>query len=95
MKRTSVQEVFQFIEDECDAIMDKIPADYTKLGDYALPTEQPETGRANRLAVLALKARTALYAASELFNPEQKGFVEKQLKPVRRLLIHVPNMGIN
>lgn len=78
LKRTSVQEVFQFIENECDDIMNKIPADYTKLGDYALPTEQPETGRANRLAVLALKARTALYAASELFNPEQKkGFVEE------------------
>lgn len=71
LKRTPVQEVFRFIEDECDAIVDKIPADYTKLGAYAIPDEKPETGRANRLAVLALKARTALYAASPLFNPEQ------------------------
>ena len=71
LPRTPVQEVFRFIEDECDAIVDKIPADYTKLGTYAIPDEKPETGRANRLAVLALKARTALYAASPLFNPEQ------------------------
>lgn len=71
LTRTPVQEVFQFIEDECDDIVNKIPADYSALGEYALPDEQPETGRANRLAVLALKARTALYAASPLFNPEQ------------------------
>ena len=87
LKRTSVQEVFQFIEDECDAIMDKIPADYTKLGDYALPTEQPETGRANRLAVLALKARTALYAASELFNPEQKKDLWKKAAETSKAVI--------
>lgn len=71
LTRTPVQEVFQFIQDECDAIVEKIPADYTKLGIYALPEDKPENGRANRLAVLALKARTALYAASPLFNPEQ------------------------
>lgn len=70
-ERTPVQEVFKFIQDECDAIVDKIPADYTNLGDLALPEGQPETARANRLAVLALKARTALYAASPLFNPDQ------------------------
>lgn len=32
--------------------------------------ESTETGRANKRAVLALKARTALYAASPLFNPD-------------------------
>lgn len=87
LKRTSVQEVFQFIENECDDIMNKIPADYTKLGDYALPTEQPETGRANRLAVLALKARTALYAASELFNPEQKKDLWKKAAEANKAVI--------
>lgn len=34
----------------------------------ALPSEPAENGRANRMTVLALKARTALYAASPLFN---------------------------
>ncbi len=72
LERTPVQEVFRFIEDECDAIVNKIPADYANLGIYALPDDKPESGRANRLAVLALKARTALYAASPLFNPGQE-----------------------
>lgn len=72
LERTPVQEVFRFIEDECDAVVNKIPADYANLGIYALPDDKPESGRANRLAVLALKARTALYAASPLFNSGQE-----------------------
>lgn len=69
--RTPYKEVLNFVVEECDAIMNKIPVDYTKLGSMALPGNQ-ENGRANRLAVLALKARTLLYAASPLFNPENK-----------------------
>ncbi|WP_321334105.1 RagB/SusD family nutrient uptake outer membrane protein [uncultured Bacteroides sp.] len=68
LTRTSSKDVFAFIETECDDITDKIIADYTKLGSLALST--PETGRANRLAVIALKARTTLYEASPLFNTE-------------------------
>jgi len=68
VSQTSSSEIFKFIASECDAIVNKIPVDYTNLGAYALPDESPETGRANRLAVLALKARAALYAASPLFN---------------------------
>lgn len=69
LSRTPVQEIFKYIISECDAIKDKIIADYTDLGDMALPTESAENGRANRMTVLALKARAALYAASPLFNP--------------------------
>ena len=60
--RTPAQEVFQFIVDECDAIVDKLPISYKEE-----PMEQ--IGRINRPTVLGLKARTLLYAASPLHNP--------------------------
>lgn len=68
LSRTPANEIFNFIISECDAIKDLIIEDYEKLGDMALPDEPAETGRIDRLTVLALKARTALYAASPLFN---------------------------
>lgn len=65
--RKSSDEVFQYIFDECDVVKDSIVKDYTNLGSNALGT--PDDGRANDLAVMALKARAALYWASPLFNP--------------------------
>ena len=59
--RTSVQEVYKFIADECDAILNNLPVNYAN-------NEIKETGRINKPAVLALKARALLYAASPLFN---------------------------
>ena len=64
--RTPADEVFEFIMDECQEIQSLITEDYSNLGQYATGTE--ETGRADKLAVLALKARAALYWASPLFN---------------------------
>ena len=64
----SADNVFDFIKASCDSIKDSIIVDYTKLGDMAIDG-QIETGRANQVAVLALKARAALYHASPLFNP--------------------------
>lgn len=70
LPRTPAQDIFDYIIAECDAVKDSIIADYANLPvDVALPAESPETGRVNRLTVLALKARAALYAASPLFNP--------------------------
>ena len=66
ISRSSADDIFKFIIDECTDIQNKIIADYSDLGDYALGTE--ESGRADKLAVMALKARTALYWASPLFN---------------------------
>lgn len=65
LSRATPDEVFAFIESECDAIKDSIIADYN---NDAMMVEASETGRADRLAVLALKARAALYHASPLFN---------------------------
>lgn len=65
LSRTSADEVFQFIYDECDDIAEKLPVDYANV-PYA------ETGRITRLAVYALKARAAMYAASPLFSQPDK-----------------------
>ena len=67
LSMSSADKVFDFIKLTCDSIKDSIVVDYTNLGDMAI-TNQTETGRANQLAVLALKARAALYHASPLFN---------------------------
>ena len=61
--RTPATEIFQFIVDECDAIAEYLPFTY-------LTEANVEIGRATRAAVLALKARTLLYAASPLFNKD-------------------------
>ncbi|MBO5548683.1 MAG: RagB/SusD family nutrient uptake outer membrane protein [Prevotella sp.] len=62
MARTPADQVVKFIVDECDAIAPYLPVSYV--------TEMnSEIGRATRIAVAALKARTLLYAASPLHNP--------------------------
>ena len=62
--------------DECAAIKDSITKDYGDLGDLAMTPAN--NGRANNLAVLALRARAALYHASPLFNPgNDKGLWQK------------------
>ncbi len=67
LPRTSAEEIFKFIDSECEAIKDTIIKDYNNLGNMAM--SMTESGRANNLAVLALRARAALYHASPLFNP--------------------------
>lgn len=57
--------IFKFIDEECVAIKDTIVKDYAQ----AYPAlGLTENGRANNLAVLALRARAALYHASPLFT---------------------------
>ncbi len=67
LPRVSADSIFQYIDSECAAIKDTIIKDYNSLGNMALSVA--ENGRANNLAVLALRARAALYYASPLFNP--------------------------
>jgi hypothetical protein len=63
IKRTPANQIVKFIVDECDAIAPYLPVTYA--------TEVfSEVGRATRIAAAALKARTLLYAASPLHNPE-------------------------
>ena len=66
LTRTPVQDIFDSIMVVCDEMYKQLPADYTNLGlDGISPAE---SGRVTRYVALALKARTALYAASPLFN---------------------------
>lgn len=68
LPRVPADSIFKFIDSECADIQDSIIADYTDLGDMAL--NSPETGRANKYTVMALRAQAALYHASPLFNPD-------------------------
>ena len=67
MPRATADEIFAFIDSECEAIKDSITRDYGDLGKLAITPAN--NGRANNLAVMALRARAALYHASPLFNP--------------------------
>jgi len=60
--RTPADQIVKFIVEECDAIAPYLPVTY---GTEVFS----EVGRATRIAVAALKARTLLYAASPLHNP--------------------------
>jgi len=60
--RTPAEDIVEFIVDECDAVAPYLPVSYG--GEVGA-----EIGRATKVAVLALKARTLLYAASPLHNP--------------------------
>jgi hypothetical protein len=62
IERTPADQIVKFIVDELDAVAAFLPVSYA--------TEvEAEIGRATRVAAFALKARTLLYAASPLFNP--------------------------
>src|SRR5574344_1047694 len=58
MSRNTSDEVFRYIIDECNAVQDSIIKDYANEGNFQITPA--ETGRANNLAVMALKARAAL-----------------------------------
>lgn len=73
LTRTPAQEVFKFIIDECDDIMNDIPMDWGELGSATV-----NAGRVNRMFVLALKSRATLYAASPLFNTSNNTNLWKQ-----------------
>ncbi|MDR1980439.1 MAG: RagB/SusD family nutrient uptake outer membrane protein [Tannerellaceae bacterium] len=58
LKRSSYKECIDFIVTEADQAASELPASYSG----------KDKGRATRIAALALKARTLLYAASDLVN---------------------------
>lgn len=87
LSRTSAQEVFSFIEDECDELAGLLPADYTDLG--LLGITPAESGRVTKYAALALKARAALYAASPLFNSTSDADLWKKAAEANKEVIEV------
>lgn len=74
---TSADSIFAFINSECDAIKDSIIDDYSSNKELILA--KAETGRANKYAVLALKAQAALYHASPLFTQGKTADEKKNL----------------
>ena len=76
LPRMPADSIFKFIDDECYAIKDTIVKDYA-LAYPALGLT--ENGRANNLAVLALRARAALYHASPLFTQGKTDAEKKAL----------------
>ena len=88
ISRTSADKIVKFICDEIDAIAPYLPVSYATevLG---------EIGRATRPAAYALKARTLLYAASPLFNPNDDN--EKWVKAAeacKYVLDHASEWGL-
>lgn len=73
MPQVSTDEIFKYIDNECEAIKDTIIKDYS--GAYI--SLENESGRVNNLGVLALRARAALYHASPLFT---KGKSDSEVK---------------
>lgn len=63
IERTPADKIAKFIVDECDAVAPYLPVTYAS-------EINAEIGRATRVAAFALKARTLLYAASPLHNPD-------------------------
>lgn len=62
--RNSFEESINYIVSECEAVKDEVMSD---------PLSSAEYGRISKGVVLALKARTLLYAASPLYNGENIG----------------------
>ena len=88
LKRSPVQEVFKFVVDECDAVLEFLPITYTNLTGT-------HVGRINRPTVLALKARALLYAASPLYKPANaKEAWRKAAIASKELIDHAEGWGI-
>lgn len=71
----TTDEIFEFIDNECEAIKDSIVKNY----NGAFNSIENEPGRVNNLGVLALRARAALYHASPLFSKGKSDSEKKEL----------------
>jgi hypothetical protein len=81
--RNSAEEVAAFIVSECDAAVEK-------LGDV---TTTP-VGRATKEAALALKARTLLYIASPLYNPDGEQSRWTAARDANKVVMDLPGFPI-
>ncbi|MFY0715319.1 RagB/SusD family nutrient uptake outer membrane protein [Seonamhaeicola sp. NFXS20] len=68
MPRSSVDECFEFIIEECDLAAQELPRKYGASPTIVGFNEAKDIGRATSGAALALKSRALLYWASPLFN---------------------------
>lgn len=70
MSRASIEESFQFMLDDCDSAVSRLPRVYGVDPIISGYNEAKEIGRATSGAAKALKSRILLYQASPLFNEE-------------------------
>lgn len=85
---TDADKIIKFIVDEIDDIADNLPVTY-------ITEVFSEVGRATKLAALALKARTLLYAASPLFNPtNDKSKWDEAAKASKYIIDNADNWGL-
>ncbi len=83
------EDIVKFIVEELDAVAPYLPVSY-------LTEVNSEIGRATRIAAFALKARTLLYAASPLFNPNNdKGKWEKAVEANKYILDNAKTWGLS
>ena len=75
MPRVSADEIFDYIDSECEEIEKLLIDDYSD----AFPTVGYEQGRVTNLGVYALRARAALYHASPLFTKDKDDAQKKEL----------------
>lgn len=89
VKRAPAADIVKFIVEECDAIAPYLPVSYnTEIG--------AEVGRATREAVFALKARTLLYFASPLHNPDNdKSRWAKAAEACKYILDNAASWGLS
>ena len=88
IERTPADQIVKFIVDECDAVAPYLPENY-------ITEENAEVGRATRIAVFALKARTLLYAASPLHNPDgDKSKWAKAAEACKQILDNASTWGL-
>ncbi|NLR94085.1 RagB/SusD family nutrient uptake outer membrane protein [Flammeovirga agarivorans] len=65
IKRSTYEEVLEFILEDCNIAIEKLPEDYDG-NDHVVG--ETHVGRANAIAAMALKSRVLLYAASPAFS---------------------------
>lgn len=89
MERTPADKIVKFICDELDEIAQFLPTSYAD-EPYA------EIGRATKAAAYALKARTLLYAASPLHNPnDDKAKWEAAAHASKYVIDHAKTWGLS
>lgn len=83
VSRNTIEEVSAFIVKECDEVITALP-------DFSVA----EKGRANKEAAMALKARTLLYAASPLFNPNNDKAKWTAARDANKAVMDLPGFSI-
>lgn len=87
ISRSSVDECFQFILDDCDSAAARLPRKYGTSPVIVGYNDAKELGRSTSGAALALKSRAILYWASPLFNKSANADRWKEAADAAKLVL--------